>query len=82
MRASDGFVLGALVDALGSWVLLVIPRVVEPTAWPWFALVASLEGLACAVAALRRSKREREAQKPEPEEGRGEDPQRSQEAAV
>lgn len=57
VRAADSFAMGAVMDVLGPWVLLVAAHIVEPTAWPWVALACSVCGAVLAARAWLRERR-------------------------
>lgn len=56
VRAADSFALGTVMDVLGPWVVLAVPRVVEPGIWPWIVLACSLAGIAFGVLGVRRTR--------------------------
>ncbi|WP_080797545.1 hypothetical protein [Arabiibacter massiliensis] len=56
VRVVDSLAVGAMVDALGPWVVLVASHVIEPTAWPAATLACSVCGMALGIVALRRKR--------------------------
>lgn len=50
--------LDIAVDKLGMWVSFIVPRLIEPTLWPWVVLVASAACIVALILLARREKRQ------------------------
>lgn len=53
---ADSAIMDIIADKVGTWVLFVIPHMVEPTAWPWVVLLVSATCIVALASSARRVK--------------------------
>ncbi|MEG0322727.1 MAG: hypothetical protein RR619_01940 [Raoultibacter sp.] len=52
---ADSAAMDIVIDKVGTWILFVIPHVIEPTVWPWIVLVASVACIVMLAVTARRA---------------------------